>query len=254
MVATAATPYKGSSAYAAIQSEKSNENAKREQRKYLHAFFDIHHTPDRPLRFLGLPGLAWEFENGLLKQFGPDSFFVAAECIPDIFDQSRRWIPSDEEYDYPTVQLVQQKRYAVIRSMVTARALSLNTTMSQLVDLISPGNELSEAGGNINALWLDFTGNISGKEIQWVLKNIPLVLDPDVKQVPFAVSICKSREKKGTRFGRTSDKVYRRVAIVTELLESSGLRYCNLVRPMETQTTERTKMITVKGVLQTYGS
>lgn len=254
MVARVAIPYQGSPAYAAIQSEKSNENAKREQRKYLHAFFDIHHTPDRPLRFLGLPGLSWEFENGLLKQFGPDSFFVAAECINDIFDQSRRWIPSDDAYDYPTVQLVKQKRYAVIRSLVTARALSLNTTMSQLVDLIAPGNELSEVGGNINALWLDFTGNISGKEIRWVLKNIPLVLDPDVKQVPFAVSICKSREKKDTRFGNTPDKVYRRVSVVTELLESSGLRYCNLVRPMETKTTEYTKMITVKGVLQTYGS
>lgn len=214
-----------------------DEDVKQPQRERILDFMLRNHGKQN-LRLLSLPGERWVYERMVDESWSKGrAEFMGLEWNWGVIERGTGWMPAKVNPKH-TKWAASKHRYqeweiptGLIRGFWTPQATWLQMYAGSFLQLGRNDLTFTNRHGKQGRLshwklntcaWLDFSGNLSGKEIRNALLGLSNFLYMDAKVCPVAITVVAGREHDGVP--DVGDPVEIRVAVMKTLLEQRGYR------------------------------
>ena len=217
------------SAYSNRQIYRANETTKQPQRERVMRHFLEHHTCDKEMRVLSMPGLYWPFEKELIAAWNKPIHFVGLEWNWGTIELGAGHMPRNVQ-KRPTYNrlFLGSKKDIKCFSLQTDIAHWVWMHASTFMDLRredKPGKSLATWAMTYKrntAIWLDVNSNF-GNEVELCLRRAAAHCGESVPRVPFALTFVIGQEHEDRRISEIDgDGLERRLPSALMFLNSGS--------------------------------
>lgn len=173
-----------------------NHEVKQEQRAKVLEFLLDNHVPQHPIRFLGLPGLHWEFEKLFLEAVGPKANikFRGVEHSWSILERSIAHMPGSAAPQFFSEETLigSPQGFRTDISKIYFGSASALFSFSNREFERRKAQSWSKRVRRNTCIWMDFTSQLCS-ETRRAIENVSRMAH-QVHHVPFVVTILYGRD------------------------------------------------------------